>query len=71
MVLLKSLELEYGKPLQAYELTDTVSGKKFSENDLDKEIVVIAFICNHCPYVVRIIDELSKLATKTKNQVNG
>jgi hypothetical protein len=31
---------------------------------------VIAFICNHCPYVVRIIDEFSKLAAKTQKQAS-
>lgn len=70
MVLLKSLELEYGKALTDYNLVDTVSGTMFSEKNLSKEIVVVAFICNHCPYVVRIIDEFSKLALKTKDQVD-
>lgn len=70
MVLLESLELEYGKPIQDYSLTDTISTKTFTSKDLNKDIVVIAFICNHCPYVVRIIKDFSLLAQKTKDQVN-
>lgn len=70
MVLLESNSLEYGKAMQDFNLTDTVSGKTISNQDLDKDLVVIAFICNHCPYVVRIIQDFAALATKTKNFVN-
>jgi len=70
MVLLRSLELEYGKPLKSFSLVDTVSGKVFSDKDLNKEITVIAFICNHCPYVVQIIEGFSKLAAKTCDYVD-
>ena len=70
MVLLESLELEYGKAIQDYNLPDTISGKNFSNQDLSKDIVVIAFICNHCPYVLRIIKDFSALALKTKDQVD-
>lgn len=70
LVLLESLELEYGKPIQDFDLPDTVSGKNFSNKDLSKDITVIAFICNHCPYVLRIIDGFSGLAAKTKDKVD-
>lgn len=70
MVLLESLELDYGKPIQDFNLPNTVNGNNFSNKDLDKEIVVVAFICNHCPYVIRIIEEFSELALRTKDQVN-
>ncbi len=70
MVLLESHELEYGKALVEFNLADTVSKRNISNNDLKHDIAVIAFICNHCPYVVRIIDEFSKLATKTQKEVN-
>ncbi len=70
MVLLESHELEYGKALVEFNLVDTVSKHHISNADLRHDIAVIAFICNHCPYVVRIIDEFSKLAEKTKNQVS-
>ena len=70
MVLLESASLEYGKSIQNYNLPDMVSGKNFSNQDLDKELVVIAFICNHCPYVVRIIKEFSALALRRKDEVD-
>jgi peroxiredoxin len=70
MVLLESLELEYGRSIKNFNLPDTVSGKIFSNKDLNKEITIIAFICNHCPYVVRIIEDFSKLASQTSNHVD-
>ena len=46
-----------------FRLPDTVSGEKKSLQELksDKGMVVV-FICNHCPYVKHIIDELVNVA---------
>lgn len=40
-------------------LPDTISGKTYSLNEVkgDKALVIM-FICNHCPYVIHVIDEL-------------
>lgn len=70
MVLLESSELEYGKPIQSFDLPDTTSGRNFSNVELEKDVAVVAFICNHCPYVVRIAEDFSKLAAKTKDFVD-
>ncbi len=70
MVLLESHGLEYGKALPGFVLPDVVSKRNISNKDLQHDIAVIAFICNHCPYVVRIIDEFSKLAAKTQDHVS-
>lgn len=70
MVLLESHELEYGKALAEFNLSDTVTKRNISNKDLKQDLVVIAFICNHCPYVVRIIEEFSSLATKTQKEVD-
>ena len=44
-----------------------VSGKTLSLNELiGKNGTVIAFICNHCPYVIAIADRLSKEANELK-----
>ncbi len=46
-----------------FSLTDTVSGKVKSLNELKSDkATVIMFICNHCPFVVHIKDELVRLA---------
>ncbi|MDD9897929.1 MAG: thioredoxin family protein [Candidatus Melainabacteria bacterium] len=70
MVLLESSELEYGKAIQNFDLPDTSSDRNFSNADLEKDITVVAFICNHCPYVVRIAEDFSALASKTQDFVD-
>lgn len=46
-----------------FKLLDTVSSKELSLNDLaTQEATVIMFICNHCPFVKHINDQLVKLA---------
>ena len=46
-----------------FNLIDTVSGKSLRLLDLkSKTATVIMFICNHCPFVIHIIDELVKTA---------
>jgi peroxiredoxin len=47
----------------AFSLPDTISGKVKSLEELKSDkATVIMFICNHCPFVVHVKDELVKLA---------
>ncbi len=47
----------------AFSLPDTISGKTLSLNELKSgKATVIMFICNHCPFVLHVKDELVKLA---------
>jgi peroxiredoxin len=69
MVLLESQTLELGIPLQAFELPNANGQGIFSSRDLTKDTVLVAFICNHCPYVVRIVKDFSALAKKYQDQV--
>lgn len=46
-----------------FTLPDTVSGNAMSLAELKGEkATVIMFICNHCPFVIHVNDELVKLA---------
>lgn len=46
-----------------FNLLDVVTGKKVTLHSLKAEIAtLIMFICNHCPYVKHVQDELIKLA---------
>lgn len=70
MVLLESnSSIDSGSEMKAFDLPDTVSGKNFSSEDIDKKIVLVAFICNHCPYVIKIIEGFSQLAKKYSDTV--
>ncbi len=52
-----------GFPAPAFSLPDTVSGKVISLDELKSDkATVIMFICNHCPFVVHVIDELVRIA---------
>src|SRR5690606_34019649 len=55
--------LALGTPLPHFELPDSVSGGLVNSRLLEGSVAVVAFICNHCPYVVHIKDALSKFAT--------
>ncbi|MCG3168113.1 MAG: hypothetical protein POELPBGB_03913 [Bacteroidia bacterium] len=47
----------------AFSLPDTISGTVKSLDELKSDkATVIMFICNHCPFVVHVKDELVKLA---------
>lgn len=45
---------ELGTPLPTFVLPDTVSGQTLASCSLAGEIVVVAFICNHCPFVIHL-----------------
>lgn len=46
-----------------FSLPDTISGKTLSLSELrGKNATLVMFICNHCPYVLHINDELVRIA---------
>jgi peroxiredoxin len=69
MVLLNSCEISLGTGLTEFDLPDTISGTNYGSRDLTQDLVVIAFICNHCPYVIRIIKDFAKLAQELNPRV--
>ena len=61
-----------GTKAPAFTLPDTVSGKDISLEEIKANIAtVIMFICNHCPFVKHINEELVKLANDYKNKGIG
>lgn len=56
-------QLTLGAKAQNFALLDTVSGKIVSLHDVaSPKATVIMFICNHCPYVIHILDEVVRTA---------
>jgi peroxiredoxin len=54
---------ELGINAPDFTLPDTLSDKQMSLNSLKGEVAtVIMFICNHCPFVLHVNEELVKLA---------
>lgn len=63
MALTESKPMVHGEIAPPFNLIDTVSGKRISLEDLHSDTAtVIIFMCNHCPYVVHIIDKLAEVA---------
>ena len=55
-----------------FELLDTISNSKMKLDNLKgSKGTVIAFICNHCPFVVHINDEFVKIANQYQKKGIG
>jgi len=55
--------IELGTVAPAFSLPDTVSGKTIDYGEgSEAAVTVIMFICNHCPYVIHVNDELVRIA---------
>ena len=69
MALTPSNMLPLGTVAPPFLLIDTVSGEKLSLADLKSEkATVIMFICNHCPYVLYINDEVVRVAKEYQSK---
>lgn len=67
MALTPSNMLPLGTKAPDFYLYDTKDGKKKSLSELKgKAATLVMFICNHCPFVLYVNDELVKLANDYK-----
>ena len=63
MAVTPSNMLALGTTAPDFSLPDTVSGNSVSLSELSSEVAtVIMFICNHCPYVVHVRNEIVRVA---------
>ncbi len=68
MVLLESIKIEMGEPAKNFSLKG-VDDKIYSlESFKDARVLVVVFMCNHCPYVQAVWSRLVELQEKFKNQ---
>lgn len=69
MALTDSNMLALGTKAPAFTLPDILSDTNFSlYQDGENKGTVIVFMCNHCPYVIHIMEGLVKLSEKYKPQ---
>ena len=55
--------LPLGTQAPDFNLPDTVSGQMLALKDIvSPKATVIMFLCNHCPYVLHVNDEIAQLA---------
>ncbi len=61
--------VEIGTPMPRFSLTDVRTGETVDNNYfVGAEGSLVAFICNHCPFVVHIRDEFLKFAREFQNK---
>ena len=67
-----STMVSLGTKAHDFLLPDTVSGKQLSLDNIKGETAtMIMFICNHCPFVKHVNEELVKLGNDYKNKGVG
>lgn len=67
MVATESTMLPLGTQAPDFALPDT-DGQTVALKDLTGDVLVVAFICNHCPYVKHLAPALAALATSYEGQ---
>lgn len=60
MALTPSTMLELGTAAPDFALPDT-DGQTVSREDYAGKPLLVMFICNHCPYVIHVADELARI----------
>ncbi len=68
MVKTASTMLPLGSTLPKFSLNNVVDGKQVSSTELAHGPLVVAFICNHCPFVIHIRNEFAKFANAYREQ---
>src|SRR5687767_5822885 len=69
MALTPSTMLALGTSAPDFRLPDVVSGKTVSIGDFSgKKGLLVMFICQHCPYVQHIKEELTRLGRDYANK---
>ncbi|TVQ37090.1 MAG: thioredoxin family protein [Wenzhouxiangella sp.] len=64
--------LPLGTPAPDFSLPDTVSGRTLNFADIAGErATLVMFICNHCPFVKHVLDELVRLGEDYADQPVG
>ena len=67
-----TVNLELGYQAPNFQLPNVVSNKQTNYTDVAGEkATVVMFICNHCPFVVHVIDELIQIGNEYKTRGIG
>lgn len=64
MALTESNMIDLGIKAPDFKLLDTVSGRDLTYSDIrGDQGTVVLFLCNHCPYVIHVNEELVRIAS--------
>jgi len=69
MAFTESNMLPIGTAAPDFSLPDTVSGKMIALADvLSDQATVVMFLCNHCPYVIHVNEEIVRIANDYRSR---
>jgi peroxiredoxin len=68
MTLVESIKIKLGTPAVDFDLTGIDDEKHSLKDYKDAKVLVIAFICNHCPYAQAVWPRLVSLQEKFKDK---
>ena len=69
MALTETTNIPLGFIAPSFELLNPLNNKKEKLNDLkSNEVTVIVFMCNHCPYVIHILNQLVEISNEYKQK---
>lgn len=72
MALTPSTMMPLGTIAPDFTLPDTLSNRQYTLADITgPKGLLVSFICNHCPFVIHIIDQYSQLLNEYSNQGVG
>ncbi len=66
-----STMLDIGTPAPDFSLPDPGSGNTVGLSDYSGQPLLVVFSCNHCPYVLHIIDSFTDFANQAQRQGLG
>ena len=66
-----STMLQLGTPAPAFSLPEPRSGNTVGLNDYQDRPLLVVFSCNHCPYVLHIIDSFAEFANAAQDRGLG
>lgn len=59
-----SIMIDLGTKAPNFSLIEPATGNTLSRSDFESKPILVAFICNHCPYVIKIKDAFTHFATE-------
>lgn len=63
-----STMLEIGTKAPEFDLPEPSSGKRIALSGFKGQPLLVAFSCNHCPYVIHILNSFTEYANTTQRQ---
>ncbi len=66
-----STMLEIGTPAPDFSLPEPASGKQVSLADFAGKPLLVVFSCNHCPYVLHILESFTEFANAARDRGLG